>query len=260
MDNIENNKNNQEVKKVVKKKRKGLIILVCVIIILGVFVCFSTFSPEVYWNGFACSVNEIYQKMTGTTEEVLPEFHDECVDAKPIIYLYPEKEINIEVKLDNVDFTATYPEYKNGWVVTARPDGVLIDSNNREYNYLYWEGYSEYQFDLSKGFVVAKEDYISFLEDKLDYVGMSNKEVCDFISYWLPICNQYDYMLMSFQKDYGGKVKIDYSVKPDNELVVFVAFKGLDKPIDIEEQDLSFYKEFKREGFVSVEWGGKILK
>ena len=65
---------------------------------------------------------------------------------------------------------------------------------------------------------------------------------------------------MSFQKDYGEKVKIDYSIKPDNELVVFVAFKGLEKPIDIKQQDLSSYKEFKRDGFVSVEWGGKILK
>ena len=208
-------------------------------------------------------MNEKYQEFTGKDEELLPEIFPEAFEelsAKPVIYLYPEKEIDIEVKLENIDFTATYPEYKKGWIVTARPDGTLIDSDNREYNYLYWEGYSAYQSDLLEGFVVSKENYISFFEEKLGYVGMSDREVCDFISYWLPICNEYDYMLMSFQKNYGKKVKIDYSIKPDNELVVFVAFKGLENPIDIKEQDLSSYKEFKREGFVSVEWGGTLVK
>ena len=265
MENLDNNIKNQEVEKKVNKKRKciGICLIaffcVVVLVVIGLFIIFNSVY-SISWNDMACTVNEIYQELTDTDNKLLPEFYEDYADAKPVIYLYPEKEIDIEVKLENVDFTATYPEYKNGWVVRAIPNGSLIDSNNREYNYLYWEGYSDYNSDISKGFIVAKEDYISFFEEKLEYVGLSDREVCDFISYWLPICNQYDYMLISFQKDYGENVKIDYSIKPDNELVVFVAFKGLDKPIDIEEQDLSSYKEFKREGFVAVEWGGEIIK
>ena len=49
--------------------------------------------------------------------------------AKPIIYLYPEIETNISVKLENKDcITVSYPEYDDGWIVTAKPDGTLIDS------------------------------------------------------------------------------------------------------------------------------------
>ena len=258
------NNNNKD-----RKKRTGLkiccIILVFIIITLVSIIVFEFPMGlcDIY-EGTAKIVNEIYTEITGDTNKLMPlpiiVEYGVGVDDKPVIYLYPEKEIDIEVKLNNVDFTATYPQYNNGWKVKAKPNGVLVDRNNREYNYLYWEGYSDYNSDISKGFVVAKEDYISFFEEKLEYVGMSDREVCDFISYWLPICNQYDYMLISFQKDYSEKVKIDYSIKPNNELVVFVAFKGLNKPLDIEEQDLSSYKEFKREGFVAVEWGGEIIK
>ena len=179
---------------------------------------------------------------------------------KPVIYLYPEEELELEVKLDNVAFTTTYPLYKDAWNIIARPDGILIDKNNREYNYLYWEGYTDYKVDLSEGFVVSKDKYIDFLEDKLAYVGLSDKETCDFISYWLPLMNEYDYCLVSFQKDYGEKVKIEYSVEPNNELVVFTAIQGLDEPIQVVEQDLSSYKDFVREGFVSVEWGGRFIQ
>lgn len=179
---------------------------------------------------------------------------------KPVIYLYPEEELELEVKLDNVTFTTTYPLYKDAWDIIARRDGTLIDKNNREYNYLYWEGYTDYQVDLSEGFIISKDKYIEFLEDKLEYIGLSDKEACDFISYWLPLMNEYEYCLVSFQKDYGEKVKIAYNIQPDNELILFVAFKGLDKPIKIEEQDLSYYNDFERTGFTVVEWGGTIIE
>jgi len=39
---------------------------------------------------------------------------------KPIIYLYPEKETDVSVKLDyKGKLAVTYPAYNGGWVVTA---------------------------------------------------------------------------------------------------------------------------------------------
>ena len=189
-------------------------------------------------------------------------YKDERVTKeKPVIYLYPEKEISVEVKLENIDFTATYPLYENGWRVTARPDGTLCDKEGREYNYLYWEGHSDvFVSNMDKGFVVERDNYIQFLEDKLSEIGLTDKEACDFITYWLPQMNEYEYCLASFQmENYEDQVKLDYSVNPDNELRLFVAFKGLDRLIDIEEQDLSYYEDFEREGFVVVEWGGTFV-
>ncbi|MBE6787718.1 MAG: hypothetical protein E7537_05165, partial [Ruminococcaceae bacterium] len=41
-----------------------------------------------------------------------------------------------------------------GWTVTASPDGTLTDAKGQTYNYLYWEGETYAQYDLSKGFCV----------------------------------------------------------------------------------------------------------
>ena len=110
--------------------------------------------------------------------------------------------------------------------------------------------------------IVQVEEILKMCEEKkLEYIGLSDKEACDFITYWLPKMNEYDYCLVSFQMDnYEEQVKIDFSIKPDNELRLFAAFKGLENPISIEPQDLSYYKDFNREGFVVVEWGGTFVK
>ena len=47
-------------------------------------------------------------------------------DEKPVIYLYPEKETDVTVKISlDGELTCTYPAYDDGWKVTAQPDGTL---------------------------------------------------------------------------------------------------------------------------------------
>ena len=48
------------------------------------------------------------------------------VDEKPVIYLYPEEETEVTVRLDrDGELTAAWPAYEDGWRVTARPDVTL---------------------------------------------------------------------------------------------------------------------------------------
>ena len=62
---------------------------------------------------------------------------DKYLDGKPVIYLYPETETEVTVNLTyNGKLTCTYPAYKNGWTITALPDGTLVDQNGQTYNYL----------------------------------------------------------------------------------------------------------------------------
>ena len=62
---------------------------------------------------------------------------------KPVLYLYPEEETGVSVKLDYVgELTVTYPAYEDGWNMTAYPDGTLLDAEGNEYSYLFWEGVS----------------------------------------------------------------------------------------------------------------------
>ncbi len=180
--------------------------------------------------------------------------------AKPVIYLYPEKEtaINVTIDLDGA-LTCTYPRYKNGWNVTAKPDGTLINKDDaREYSYLYWEGIGETKWDMSKGFVVKGSETIEFLQEKLEYLGLTAKELNEFIVYWLPQMQNNKYNLITFQTDvYEQSAKLNISPKPDSMLRIFMVFKGLDEFVNIEEQELP---SFERNGFTVIEWGGIEIK
>lgn len=181
-------------------------------------------------------------------------------DEKPVIYLYPEQaqEVYVQLELDG-EFTCTYPEYDNGWKVKAYPDGTLRDQvTGKEYNYLFWEGTSETEYDLSRGFVVEGKDTAGFLEEKLAYLGLNEKERNEFIVYWLPRMEDNKYNLITFQgKAYTEHAKLKISPEPDSILRVFMVYKPLDKAIDIPEQEL---EPFEREGFTVIEWGGAEME
>lgn len=175
---------------------------------------------------------------------------------KPVIYLYPAEPTSIKVELlfDGVlDFT--YPAYGNGWSVLAYPDGTLVDcSDGKEYSYLFWEGHCETDYDLSKGFVVRGEDTVAFLQDTLSFMGLTSREYNEFIVYWAPRMQDSAYNLIAFQgAAYNDTAQLLINPEPDSILRIFMAFKSLDWPIEIEEQIL---EPFERTGFVVIEWGG----
>ena len=178
---------------------------------------------------------------------------------KPVIYLYPEKETEITVKLNfNGELTSTYPTYKNGWTVTAQPDGTLADANGREYYCLFWEGKSNVDYDLASGFVVPGSETETFLESVLAKLGLSDKEANEFIIYWLPRMENNPYNLISFQHEiYTDNAKLTITPTPDSTLRIFMAWKALDEPQEITEQILA---PFERTGFTVVEWGGAEIK
>ena len=101
---------------------------------------------------------------------------DRKSDALPI-YLYPEETTRVTVELELPgQLTCTYPAYKDGWTVIAEPDGTLTDDGGQTYNYLYWEGETAKQYDLTEGFCIAGADTAAFLEDALAQLGLTRKE------------------------------------------------------------------------------------
>ena len=183
------------------------------------------------------------------------------VDAneKPVIYLYPETETRVTVKLDlSGELTCAYPAYDGGWTVTAAPDGTLTDEQGRTYNYLYWEGEVANGFDFSKGFCVAGSDTAAFLEDALDRLGLTRREANEFLVYWLPRMQDNPYNLIAFQQEaYTESAKLTVSPRPDSVLRVFMAWKPLARPVDVPAQILP---GFERRGFTLVEWGGAEVR
>ena len=185
--------------------------------------------------------------------------HGTVAPAKPVIYLYPEEETEVTVTLDfDGTLTSTYPDYGEGWTVTARPDGTLTDPDTgREYYCLFWEGVTDTEYDFSTGFCVAGEDTAAFLEDALDRLGLTQREANEFILYWLPRMEGNPCNLISFQTDaYTDSAALTIDPAPDTLIRVFMAWKGLDAPVEIAPQELTAPE---RTGFTAVEWGGAEL-
>lgn len=176
--------------------------------------------------------------------------------AKPVICLYPEEDTDVTVRLElEGELTCAYPACgKDGWVVTAAPDGTLTDRSGQTYNYLYWEGVSRGNYDFSQGFCVPGADTAAFLEDSLSKLGLTRREANEFIVYWLPRMEGNPYNLISFQSAaYTSQARLDITPEPDSLLRVFMAWYPLEEPVEIPEQDLP---GFERTGFAAVEWGG----
>ena len=182
----------------------------------------------------------------------------EAGDAKPVIYLYPEEETEVTVRLDyDGTLTCTYPAYEDGWTVTAAPDGTLRDEAGQTYSYLYWEGVTRTEYDFSRGFCVPGADTAAFLEDALARLGLTRREANEFIVYWLPRMEANPYNLIAFQaEDYTNHARLTVTPEPDSLLRVFMAWKPLEAPADLPAQELP---PFKRTGFTVVEWGGAEL-
>ena len=176
-----------------------------------------------------------------------------------MIYLYPEEETQVTVQLDYAgELTCTYPAYQDGWTVTASPDGTLTDNQGQTYNYLYWEGKDNVKYDFSQGFCVAGEDTAAFLEDVLNQLGLTRQEANEFIVYWLPQMEENPYNLIAFQREvYMEAAQLTLEPAPDTLLRVFMAWKPLEKPVEIPAQELTGPE---RVGFTAVEWGGCQVK
>jgi len=192
-----------------------------------------------------------------TPEETEP---NEPLVEKPVIYLYPTEPTSVKVKLDyKGKLTCTYPDYNGGWEVTAYPNGRIIDQKTgKEYSYLFWEGVTDVEYDFSRGFVVKGEDTAEFLQKTLAEIGLTPVEYNEFIVYWLPRMQNNPYNLISFQSDiYTESAKLEISPSPDSLLRVFMAYRPLSAPIDIEPQT---FDTFVRQGFTVVEWGGTEVR
>ena len=182
--------------------------------------------------------------------------------AKPIIYLYPTEETETSVKLLNTEkITCSYPKYVDEWNVLSKPNGDLIDlDTGRKLYSLYYESESVEKFNVTQeGFIVKGEDSAKFLEEKLAVLGLTEREAEEFIIYWLPKLesNKYNYIRFATDEEINNNMPLKINPSPDTIIRVLMTFKGLEKPIEVEEQKLDTPE---RKGFTVVEWGGTEIK
>lgn len=251
---MENNKKGLEKKRQKSNKKIWIIIsIVIAILILGIVI-------YVIFSEYNCNKNNTDKNNNNNNNSryYIPPHAD-----KPIIYLYPEKETNVSVNLGNFkNITCSYPLYKkSGWQIKANKNGDLVDlETGRNLYALYYENKNAIEFKIEdEGFIVKSTDTINFLEEKLQILGLNEREIEEFIIYWLPVLqkNEYNYIRFASSEEINKNMPLNVEPNPDTTIRVLMTYKGLKEPIDIKEQKLVTPN---REGFVVVEWGGTEIK
>ena len=221
----------------------------------GIFAVIENLDLEDGQKG--CKIEYYYEPSTGKIGTILL---DEMGGyAKPVLYLYPEEETNVNVSFEKPELlTITYPKFSGSWQVTAKPNGDLTDKEGKYYYGLYWEEKGSTKVDFTEGFYVTKNNAIKFLEEKLSYIGLNDRERNEFIMYWLPILEKNEKSIVYFEltEERNSYNKLIIKPNPDSLLRVAIHVKKVySKPIDLKEEKLV---KFSRKGFTAVEWGGVI--
>ena len=190
---------------------------------------------------------------------------DECDDdstdtglqpivRKPNIYLYPEIKTELDVKIffpNGGSITESDPPYGNGWHIIVDSTGKI----NNEYDYLFYECKTPDLYQYDKGWVVTKDSLQIFFEDNLAKTGFNEKEIKDFIDYWIPLFDLHDFYTIypQYADDIAPVVQLDFSKFPDSILRLFYVI--IEGAIDRAKISESTIPEFERTGFVVAEWG-----
>ena len=158
--NIDNNNNSNVVGPSTNKSSGGTTALIVILIIVGLAIGF-------------------YFIIWPDVQNAIPSTWD-----KPVLYIYPEEDMDVNISFDNEKvLKTTYPKYNDGWEVHVKSDGSITDNNGRGYYALYWDEEFDRKVDFSTGFYVKSEDSIKFLEEKLNEIGLTEREANEFIMY-----------------------------------------------------------------------------
>lgn len=189
--------------------------------------------------------------------------------CKPAIYLYPKEKIKVSVKVNTTGvLTYTDPLYpKEGWEVTAYPDGTIYDSrstiNDTPYPYLYYE--SKVPDELinkpKDGIVVRFEELTNLYNYLLPKLGLNSTQTQDFISYWkkaLPYSPYYFVGIMS-KEDINAIEPLEIYPQPDFINRVRIYFQALEKKdASTKLPSLPSTTHYPPSTFKVIEWGGMV--
>lgn len=179
----------------------------------------------------------------------------EC--GKPVVYLYPQQKTKVTVKV-GANITKSDPIYNNGWEAVANPDGK-IQVGQTVFPYLFWEGMGLGKYPAIKSAkVVDRQSVEQTIKDDLKYIGLNEQETSDFIEFWMPKMPDSPYVRMTwFQNDELNKLApLAISPAPDSVIRVFLDYQATFKADS--KYPAQQLKQYERNGFTAVEWGGLL--
>ena len=112
--------------------------------------------------------------------------------------------------------------------------------------------------------IVQKEKVVTYLETELTAMGLNQKEITDFITFWGPGMEQYESVAIQFFIDevYADKIAtIKVAPTPNSSKRIYMIYTPITKEnrgqfVDVETK----YEPFTRSGFTLIEWGGTEIE
>ena len=177
---------------------------------------------------------------------------------KPNIYLYPEETTELDVAIvfpHGGRVIASDPEYGDGWHVTVEPNGII----DGRYEFLFYESLQPDYGQYEAGWVVTQEQLESFFRNNMALTAFNQKEIDDFIEYWIPLLTEYPYYAIypQYKDELEEMARLRFSTQPASLIRLIYSVRGL-KTDNLSLQE-PVIPPFSREGFTVAEWG-VILK
>jgi hypothetical protein len=174
----------------------------------------------------------------------------ETLVEAPYIYLYPEQESDINVRLvfsNGMSLTQSEPPYGDGWNVHVTPDGTI----DGRYDYLFYEGRTTNLPPLHSGWLVDGTNLEGDITRLLAGLGFAENEITDFNDYWIPEIQGHPYYAFFYVKP-DSLVHLQITPTPVNLLRAFFVVEPLPQAVQLAPPDLP---AVNRDGFTVVEWG-----
>jgi hypothetical protein len=173
---------------------------------------------------------------------------------KPNIYLYPETNQRISVKLEfplGGTLIKSDPDYGLGWLVDVEPNGRI----DGQYDYLFYEARVPDLYQYSSGWIVHKDTLSAFFVHTMTQTGFTTREITDFTDYWGPrlISDSLYEVYPQQEQQLNGLIRLQVSPAPQSQLRLFF----LIRPAQVNEGCLTRPVLFKanRNGYHLAEWG-----
>lgn len=182
---------------------------------------------------------------------------DTCVMVyKPNIYIYPEENIQLTVKLDfplGGKIITSVPLYGAGWNISVDTTG-LIDNN---FTYLFYESTQPDIWQQNAGWIINRANLEVFFRENMNIYGFYGQEIQDFIEYWIPRFINFEYYCIYPQTSelIDDAIRLSFSLEPNNLFRLFYVVKGLNELPDSIFSEPEIDNQFERSGFFITEWG-----
>jgi len=179
---------------------------------------------------------------------------DSIIAYKPNIYIYPEYEVDLSVRLtfpNGGRVTVSEPEYDDGWSVNVSDSGLIDD----EFTFLFYECKIPDYCQYDEGWIIEESELRTFFDTELRSLRFNEFEIGDFLNYWMPLLKDHDEYLIypQYSETLEQIVTIDCDVEPDfvNRVWYVVReYSGVEEPPVTPDSEI-----FSREGFHIMEWG-----